>query len=82
MTTEINEKIKQLAVQAKIQMVSEPRLQEFADLIVLACIDAVKNTGQQCALTTYDLNMVTCTIQKSVEALEQTFNIKKTYDYK
>lgn len=82
MTSKINENIKLLAEQAKIHMVSEPRLQEFADLIVLACIEAVKNTGTQCALTTYDLNVAQCTIQKSVETLEQTFNIKKTYDYK
>lgn len=30
----MNERIKELAVQAKIQMVSEPRLQEFAELII------------------------------------------------
>jgi hypothetical protein len=78
----MNDKIEELAIKAKIQMVSEPRLQEFADLIVLACIDAVRNTGTHCALTTYDLGVVTCTIQRSVKTLEQTFNIKKTYDYK
>ena len=30
----MNERIYELAVQAKIQMVSEPRLQEFAELII------------------------------------------------
>lgn len=33
----MNERIYQLAVQAKIQMVSEPRLQEFAELIIREC---------------------------------------------
>ena len=30
----MNERLKELAIQAKIQMVSEPRLQEFAELII------------------------------------------------
>ena len=34
----MNELTKQLAVKAKIQMVSEPRLQEFAELIAKECI--------------------------------------------
>jgi hypothetical protein len=33
----MNELVKQLAVQAKIQMVSEPRLQEFAELVAREC---------------------------------------------
>jgi hypothetical protein len=33
----MNERIWELAVQAKIQMVSEPRLQEFAELIAREC---------------------------------------------
>lgn len=33
----MNERIMKLAVQAKIQMVSEPRLQEFARLVAKDC---------------------------------------------
>lgn len=33
----MNERIMELAIRAKIQMVSEPRLQEFAELIVEEC---------------------------------------------
>jgi hypothetical protein len=33
----MNERFYELAVRAKIQMVSEPRLQEFAELIVKEC---------------------------------------------
>ena len=38
----MNERIYELAVQAKIQMVSEPRLQEFAELIVAECINMIE----------------------------------------
>lgn len=37
----MNERTKELAIQAKIQMVSEPRLDEFAKLIVQECIDII-----------------------------------------
>lgn len=33
----MNERIRQLAIQAKIQMVSEPRLEEFALLVMQEC---------------------------------------------
>lgn len=38
----MNDTIKQLAVMAKIQMVSEPRLQEFAELVAKECIWALQ----------------------------------------
>lgn len=37
-------KIKELAIQAKLQMVSEPRLQEFAQLVIAECIKMVEPT--------------------------------------
>ena len=37
-------KIQELAAQAKLHMVSEPRLQEFAQLIVAECIKIVEPT--------------------------------------
>lgn len=40
--TNMNERIYELAVRAKIQMVSEPRLQEFAELIIKDCIDKIE----------------------------------------
>ena len=39
-----NERIKELAVLARIQMVSEPRLQEFAELIIAECIEVFEAT--------------------------------------
>lgn len=42
----MNEHLKELAIKAKIQMVSEPRLQEFAELIICECANIVYNEGR------------------------------------
>ncbi len=42
----MNERFKELAVEAKIQMVSEPRLQQFAELVVQECCMVLKR--QEC----------------------------------
>jgi hypothetical protein len=41
----MNEKIKELAIQAKIQMVSEPRLEEFSELIINDVIEYLHRIG-------------------------------------
>jgi hypothetical protein len=41
----MNENFKQLAVQAKIQMCSDARLQEFGELIVKECMSIIINRG-------------------------------------
>jgi hypothetical protein len=43
----MNETIKDLAVQAKIQMVSEPRLQEFAELIIRQCMNICEDVTER-----------------------------------
>lgn len=48
-------------------------LQKFADLMLEECITVVKDTGTQCAITSHDLGVVQCTIQKSVDALRDHF---------
>jgi hypothetical protein len=51
----MNERIYELAVQAKIQMVSEPRLQEFAELIIKQCAeiaDTEQSTAAGCGYIT------------------------------
>ena len=50
-------------------------LQKFADALVKECIKIVEETPQHCAITTYDLGTVKCTIDKSVEQLKQHFDI-------
>ena len=66
-------KLYTLAEKAKIGMVSEPRLQEFAELVIEECITAIKETPRHCAYTTYDSGVVECTIQKAVETVKNHF---------
>jgi hypothetical protein len=47
----------------------------FARLLINECIAVVKNTPKHCAYTTYDLDMVHCTIDKSVEAIKKRFEL-------
>lgn len=69
----MNEKIKELAIQAKIQMVSEPRLEEFAELIIAECIDAI-NGSIKFPVTTYERDITDPRIiEKCVEAIKERF---------
>jgi len=70
----MNEKIKELAEQAKIQMCSDARLQEFAELIVNKCIDIVDTHNTKCAYTTYDQSIIECARMRFTEALKKYFN--------
>jgi len=47
--------------------------EKFAELIVQECIEAVKNTPKHCAYTTFQEQIVDCTISKSVEQLTSVF---------
>ena len=52
---------------------------KFAELIIQECIEAVENTPTHCAYTTFQLGIVECTIDKSVETLYNHFNKQRTY---
>jgi hypothetical protein len=69
----MNERLKELAIQAKIQMVSEPRLQEFADLIIAECIKACENTSIGKPLTTYDRDMGLAPKAYCIQAIQKVF---------
>lgn len=69
----MNERIKELAVQAKIQMVSEPRLQEFAELIIKECINACETADTTFARTTYDRDMGFTTKALCIQAILKRF---------
>ena len=73
------EVIKEIALQAggsHYPEVGGKTLEKFAELLIEACIEAVEKTGKQCALTTYDLNVIECTIAKSVQSIKDKFEIK------
>ena len=65
----------ELATQAKIGMVSEPRLQEYATLIMEECITVLKteNNVKHCAYTTFQLGIVECTIERAENAIRNHF---------
>jgi hypothetical protein len=69
----MKEKIKEIATQSKIQMVSEPRLQEFADLIISECIDAIRTINKNHARTTYDIDLVESTIARCADNVKARF---------
>ena len=71
----MNERIKELAVDAKIQMVSEPRLQEFADLIIQDCLQIIGNSVNynKCMYTTYDKNIADCTSSELIKKIKANF---------
>lgn len=51
------------------------RLYKLIDLVVKECIQTVKNTPTNCAITTYDLGVAECTIQRSLDQLTTKFNL-------
>ena len=65
----------ELAIQAKIGMINEPRLQEYGMLIIEECIKVLKNehSVKHCAYTTFQLDMVECTVEKAEQAIRTHF---------
>jgi hypothetical protein len=77
----MKKKIKELALEAggsTYPEVGGKILERFAELMISECISAVENTGKQCAYTSYDLNVVECTIKKSVDAIKERFEDNDT----
>jgi len=69
----MKEKIREIAVQAMIQMVSEPRLEHFADLIIKECITALEEV-KNFPTTTYERDMTDAeTVDKCVQAIKDKF---------
>lgn len=75
----MNEKIKTIKENAILEAEkSNPGNTEFpwelfADMLIKEGVSAVRNTGKQCAFTTYDLGTVNCTIDKCAETLANHF---------
>lgn len=67
---------KELEYDISKKWVRENCLEAYKESIIKECIEVVKQTPTHCAFTTYDLGTVKCTIDKSVELLQQHFNIK------
>jgi single-stranded DNA-specific DHH superfamily exonuclease len=73
----MNEKIKEIAVQAKIQMVSEPRLTEFAEFLIKECINSVNDADiRSFVFTTFDKSQAEACKERCVKSIKQKFDIK------
>ena len=72
----MNERIKELMLEC-YSPYSNFDYEKFASLIWQEAINTVKETPTHCAFTTYDLPIVKCTIDKSVEILEKKFKNEK-----
>lgn len=75
----MNEKLfKQLALQAggsHFPDVGGETLKQYTQLVVEACIDAVENTSTVHAHTTFDKSQINATIDKSVQAIRDKFEL-------
>ena len=72
----MKKKIKKIALEiggSHYPEVGGELLERFADSLINECIEVVKETPIHCAYTTYDLGVVKCTIEKSVEKLQEHF---------
>lgn len=75
----MNAQIKELALQtggSHYPEVGGELLEQFANLLLQEVITTIKNTPTHCAMTTFQLGIVECTINKSVEAIEEKFGVK------
>ena len=71
----MNKRLTELVQQAKIQMVSEPRLEQFADLIIndiYAILDE-SQTYNACTWTTFDLSTAQCVAEQIKIGIKQHF---------
>ena len=69
----MREKIKEIAVQAKIQMVSEPRLENFAELIIAECITAIEESSKSATYTTYDKGVADTIAARAIQSIQNRF---------
>ena len=72
----MNEKFKRLALEAggsTYPEVGGKNLERFAELLIQECIDVVATTPMHCAMTTFQVDIVKCTIDKSIETLQNHF---------
>jgi hypothetical protein len=75
--------LKELALQAggsHYPEVGGATLEKFAELLLEEVIFTIQNEPTNCAMTTFQLGIVECTIKKTVENIEQKFSIPHNYE--
>lgn len=57
-----------------------PEIQEaFARLVIKECVESVKRTNKSHTHTTYDLDLIEATIQRSINSINETFGLDYVY---
>ena len=72
----MKQKIQDLALEAggsHYPTVGSATLERFAELLIAECIRVVEATPLHCAKTTFQEDIVKCTIKQSVESLREHF---------
>jgi hypothetical protein len=73
----MNPLAKQLATQAKIQMCSDARLEQFMDLVVKDVLNTISTANaQHIAHTTYDMGVVKAVVEKVTKHIKTTYKVK------
>ena len=75
----IEQLVREVKTDTSGRWVDTSELPLLTEKIVRECMDVVKQTPKHCAHTTYDLGIVNCTIEKSVDTMLGHFNLAKQY---
>ena len=78
MNKEIVEKlIKKVGTDVSGRWMSVMDVEKLIELTVRECIESIDQTPTHCAYTSYDLSIVKCTLEKSIDKLHMDFELKK-----
>lgn len=72
----MNKLLEELSQQARIQMASSERLEEYGQLIIAECLKAIEQTDRTHAYTTFDIGQINVTIERSKQSIKKHFDIK------
>jgi hypothetical protein len=50
-------------------------LEKFGDLLVQEILQTINDSPKHCAFTTYDMNMVQCTVNEMTKKVKDKFNV-------
>ena len=79
MEIETKDKIKELIGRAETdssgRWISAVALETYTKEVINECIEVVKTTPMHCAYTSFQENIVKCTVDMSVQSIKQHFNL-------
>jgi len=69
--------IKQVGTDVSGRWMNVRDVEKLIEITVRECIKSIDQTPTHCAYTTYDLSIVKCTLEKSIDKLHLDFELKK-----